>query len=53
VFAVVNGRATLRRVEIGRGTPQQTELLAGLAAGDAVVLHPSDQVADGVRIAAL
>ncbi|HSP99585.1 MAG TPA: HlyD family efflux transporter periplasmic adaptor subunit [Candidatus Dormibacteraeota bacterium] len=53
VFAVVDGRATLRQVEIGRGTPQQTELLGGLAAGDAVVLHPSDQVADGVRVAPL
>jgi HlyD family secretion protein len=53
VFAVVNGRAALRRVEIGRGTAQQTELLGGLAAGDAVVLHPSDQVAEGVRVAPL
>ena len=53
VFAVVGGRATLRQVEIGRGTPQQTELLGGLTAGDAVVLHPSDQVADGVRVAPL
>lgn len=52
VFAVVGGRAALRRVEIGRATPQRTELLGGLAAGDAVVLHPGDQVADGVRIAA-
>jgi HlyD family secretion protein len=50
VFAVVDGRATLRRVEIGRGTPQQTELVSGLAEGDAVILHPSDQVADGTRV---
>lgn len=53
VFAVVGGRAALRPVRIGRGTPQQTEVLDGLAAGDEVVLHPSDQVADGVRVAAL
>ena len=53
VFAVVGGRAALRAVEIGRGTPQQTEVLGGLAAGDHVVLHPSDQVGDGVRVTAL
>lgn len=53
VFAVAGGRATLRPVRIGRGTAQQTEVLDGLAAGDAVVLHPSDQVDDGVRVAAL
>lgn len=53
VFAVAGGRATLRAVEVGRGTPQQSEVLAGLAAGDVVVLHPSDRVADGVRVAAL
>ena len=53
VFAVAGGRAMLRPVKIGRGTPQQTEVLDGLSAGDEVVLHPSDQVADGVRVAAL
>ena len=53
VFAVAGGRAMLRPVKIGRGTPQQTEVLDGLGAGDEVVLHPSDQVADGVRVAAL
>jgi HlyD family secretion protein len=53
VFAVVDGRARLRQVEVGRGTPQQTELLSGLGPGDAVVLHPSDQIADGVRVSAL
>ena len=53
VFAVAGGRAMLRPVRIGRGTPQQTEVLDGLSAGDEVVLHPSDQVADGVRVAAL
>ncbi|MFN8642621.1 MAG: HlyD family efflux transporter periplasmic adaptor subunit [Candidatus Binatia bacterium] len=53
VFAVAGGRAALRPVRVGRGTPQQTELLDGLAVGDEVVVHPSDQVADGVRVAPL
>lgn len=53
VFAVAGGRAALRAVEIGRATPRASEVLAGLAEGDAVVLHPSDQVADGVRVEAL
>lgn len=53
VFAVIQGRARLRAVEIGRGTAQQTEVLGGLAVGDEVILHPSDQVADDVRVAPL
>jgi HlyD family secretion protein len=53
VFAAVGGRAVMRPVSVGRATAQVSEVLDGLAAGDAVVLHPSDQVADGVRIEAL
>ena len=53
VFAAAGGRAVMRPVTVGRATAQVSEVLDGLAAGDAVVLHPSDQVADGVRIEAL
>ncbi len=53
VFTVAGERAALRAVEIGRSNPRHAEVLSGLAEGDTVILHPSDQVADGVRIEAL
>ncbi len=50
VFTVIGGRAALRAVEIGRVNAEQAEVRAGLAVGDVVVLHPSDQVTDGARV---
>jgi HlyD family secretion protein len=49
-FVHEDGRARLRRVEIGPGDGRVAEVRAGLAEGEEVVLHPSDQIADGVRI---
>jgi HlyD family secretion protein len=51
VYVVANGRAELRLVELGRRNGALAEVKAGLAAGDVVVLHPSDQMADGVTVA--
>jgi HlyD family secretion protein len=51
VFVVdPRGRARLRRVEAGRMNDEEAEIVRGLAAGDRVILHPSDKVADGVRV---
>lgn len=52
VFAVVDGYARRRPVEIGHRTPQRVEVTAGLQAGAAVVLHPSDMISDGTRVTA-
>ncbi len=52
VFAENEGRAELRRVEIGRTNGIEAEIVSGLRHGELVVLHPSDRVADGVRIVA-
>lgn len=52
VFVVEGGRARRRNVEIGHRNAAEAEVLRGLAAGDAVVLHPSDRVRDGVRVRA-
>ena len=52
VFVAERNRAVLRHVTLGRRTDTEAETLSGLAAGEHVVLHPSDRVADGVRIAA-
>jgi HlyD family secretion protein len=52
VFVVRNGRARLETVEIGRQNASEAEVLGGLEEQDVVVLHPSDQVGDGVAIRA-
>jgi HlyD family secretion protein len=51
VFANENGRAKTVPVSIGHRNNRIAEVLSGLAAGDPVVLHPSDRIADGSRIA--
>lgn len=50
VYKVVDGRAVLSIVELGRRNAAFSEVTAGLAPGDMVILHPSDQMADGVAV---
>lgn len=50
VFRVENQRASEREVRIGHRNALEAEVLDGLAEGDYVVVHPSDLVADGVRV---
>jgi HlyD family secretion protein len=52
VFVDDDGRARLRHVTLSRRTGTEAQILTGLAEGERVVLHPSDRVADGVRIMA-
>lgn len=52
VFTVSRSRASLTRVSVGLKTPLEAEVLKGLSAGDQVVVHPSDKVIDGVKVAA-
>ena len=47
VFKVEEGRARLRRVDIGQNNGEFAQVLAGLAPGDRVVLHPGQSIADG------
>ena len=51
VFAVENGRARTTIVKIGHRNNRVAEILAGLPAGAQVVVHPSDRIADGARVA--
>jgi HlyD family secretion protein len=51
VFADDNGRAKTVPVSIGHRNNRMAEVLSGLAAGDRVVLHPSDRISDGSKIA--
>jgi len=51
VFAVNEGRAALRTVDIGQNNGVDAELLEGLRAGDQVILFPSANLSDGQKVA--
>ena len=51
VFIADDGVAMLRTIELGRQNARQAQVLKGLREDDLVVLHPSDRIEDGVRIA--
>ncbi len=50
VFVAVDGRAQKRRVKVGGRTASEALIEEGLAPADAVVVYPSDTVADGKRL---
>lgn len=50
VFAVENGRARRRTVQIGHRAGGMVEVLGGLEAGAQVIVFPSDEISDGVRV---
>ncbi len=52
VYVIRNGRAEMRSVELGRRSGLWTQIRSGLDAGEIVITHPGDRVADGVRVAA-
>jgi len=52
VFVIARGRAAQRTVRIGRRSAESAEVLDGLEEGDEVILFPSDQVDDGVKVSA-
>jgi HlyD family secretion protein len=51
IFVVREGRVRTAAVQIGHRNARTAEVLSGLAPGDEVVLHPSDRISDGVRVA--
>ncbi|ANT64777.1 efflux RND transporter periplasmic adaptor subunit [Prosthecochloris sp. CIB 2401] len=50
VFAVRNGRAVIVPVDVGRMGEFTVELLGGIAEGELVVRHPSNDLEDGMRV---
>ncbi len=50
VFVVQDGRAERRAIRVGHRNDEAAEVLDGLSEGDRVILYPSDEVSDGVRI---
>ncbi len=53
VFVLEEGRARLRRVNLGQRNDTEAEILDGLNEGDTVLLYPSDQIEEGTRVQAL
>jgi HlyD family secretion protein len=49
-FVVTDGRAHLRPVTVGRSGGAETQVVAGLKAGEDVILYPGDRVRDGQRV---
>lgn len=52
VYIVENGHAKLRKVQLGRDTGVQVEVISGLSTSDSVILRPAGGLADGAEIAA-
>jgi HlyD family secretion protein len=52
LFVVADGRARLRRVQIGHVGEASAEVLGGLSDGETVILFPSDAITHGVRVRA-
>jgi HlyD family secretion protein len=51
VYALEEGQAVLRPVQVGRGNGLETQILSGLREGEQVILHPSDKIKAGAAVA--
>ena len=49
-FVLVGELAELRRVEIGRQNGLEAEVIEGVREGESVIVHPNDDVEDGVSV---
>ncbi len=47
VFVLKDGRAALRKVDVGRAGSTETQVLGGLDAGEEVILYPGERIQDG------
>jgi RND family efflux transporter MFP subunit len=50
VFVVEDGVARLRLIQVGATSSRDAEVLAGLDAGESIVVSPLERLADGVRV---
>ena len=50
VFKVVDGTAQIQRVEVGRKNDRFAEIKKGLKIDDLIIVHPSNDVNDGVGV---
>ncbi|MCU7904327.1 MAG: efflux RND transporter periplasmic adaptor subunit [Candidatus Thiodiazotropha sp. (ex Epidulcina cf. delphinae)] len=52
VFVEQQDKARQRQVKIGRRTGLEAEILSGVTAGEHILVHPSDKIAEGIAIEA-
>jgi len=50
VYRIENGRARLRRIQVGTLTDRDAEILGGANPGDQLIVYPSDEVHDGLLV---
>jgi HlyD family secretion protein len=50
LFVMQDNKARQRTVKVGRSNGLSTQILDGLAEGEAVITHPDDTIDDGVRV---
>lgn len=50
VFAIEDGRARQTQIKTGHRTPLEVEILEGLSAGAEVIVHPTSEIRDGLRV---
>jgi HlyD family secretion protein len=50
VFVIDAGRARVRAVKTGQRSADQAEVTGGLREGERVVLHPANELQDGMRV---
>ncbi|GMU44005.1 MAG: efflux RND transporter periplasmic adaptor subunit [Xanthomonadales bacterium] len=50
LYRIVDGRARRQAVQVGRRSGLDAELTDGLDAGEVVIVHPDDRVAEGTRV---
>jgi HlyD family secretion protein len=51
-FVIKDGRAQRRNIDVDHRGNTEVEVLRGLSEGDRVILHPANQLKDGVRVEA-
>jgi HlyD family secretion protein len=51
LFVVQDGKAMRRDIQVGQRNGLSAQILSGITKGDRVIVHPDDQVHDGVRVA--
>jgi HlyD family secretion protein len=50
VYRIESGQARLRTVQVGAMSDRTAEVLSGVDSGDVLIMYPSDQVRDGLRV---
>jgi HlyD family secretion protein len=50
VFAVEGGKTVRRDVKVGHRNAYDVEILDGISAGEEIVLHPTNQLAEGTQV---